>query len=389
MDGRAHWRVTALVAVFALGVAACGGGSKKTTTAGSTSGGALKIGFFGALTGDSAQLGINIRNGVKLAVDQHNKTAKTKVTLVQYDSAGDPAQAPQLAQKAISDKVAAIIGPAFSGESKVADPIFEQGQIPNLTPSATNAKLQLNGWKYFHRLLANDDFQAPADADYVAQKLKDKKVAVIDDASEYGKGLADGVRQKLGSAVVVNDSVDPKAAAGNYSSTVNKVNAAKADAIFYGGYYADAGKLVKQLRDSGDKAVFETDDGSLDPKFVADGGSAAEGTFITCACLLATASSDPAAVQFTKDYKASSGIDPGTYSTEGYDGARAVLMAVDAGNTTGPTINNFLKTIDFKGVTKQIKFDAQGEVTGGSIYMYEVKSGKLALLGPENTITAP
>jgi len=382
MDGRIHWRLTALAGVVALTVAACGGGGgKKSTTASSTGG--PKIGFFGALTGDNAQLGINIRNGVKLAIDQHNKTAKTKVALVQYDSAGDPAQAPQLAQKAISDKVVAIIGPAFSGESKVADPIFEQAQIPNLTPSATNAKLQLNGWKYFHRLLANDDSQAPADSDFEASKLKDKRVAVIDDASEYGKGLADTVRQKLGAAVVVNDSVDPKAAAGNYSSTVNKVNAAKADSIFYGGYYADAAKLLKQLRDSGDKVPFESDDGSLDPKFVAGAGSAADGAFISCACLLATASSDPAAVQFTKDYKASSGQDPGTYSTEGYDGARAVLMAIDAGNTTGPTINNFLKTIDLKGITKQIKFDAQGEVTGGSIYMYEVKNGKLALLGPE------
>src|SRR5207237_10161801 len=117
MVRRISWRLTALAGVVALTAAACGGGGgKKSTTASSTGG--PKIGFFGALTGDNAQLGINIRNGVKLAIDQHNKTAKTKVALVQYDSDGDHAQAPQLAQKAISDQVVAIIGQAFSGVSK-------------------------------------------------------------------------------------------------------------------------------------------------------------------------------------------------------------------------------------------------------------------------------
>ncbi|MBV8162000.1 MAG: branched-chain amino acid ABC transporter substrate-binding protein [Acidimicrobiia bacterium] len=384
MNGGARLRVVAVVAVFAVVAVACGGGSSSS----GSSGGAVKIGFFGALTGNnSPQLGINIRNGVKLAIDQHNKTAKTKVTLVQYDSQGDPAQAPQLAQRAISDKVAAVIGPAFSGESKAADPIFEQAQIPNLTPSATNAKLQLNGWKYFHRLLANDDFQGPADADYISKKLAAKKVAVIDDASEYGKGLADVVRQKLGSAVAVNDSVDPKAAAGNYSSTVNKVNAGKVDAVFYGGYYADAGPLLKQLRDAQFKGAFESGDGSLDQKLIDEAGAtAAEGAYVTCACVLAGTSTDPAAQTFASDYKASSGQDAGTYSAEAYDGANAVLKAIDAGNTTGPAIDNFLTTLDFKGVTKEIKFDPQGEVQGGGIYMYQVKNGKLALLGDVKTL---
>ncbi|MBV8979739.1 MAG: branched-chain amino acid ABC transporter substrate-binding protein [Acidimicrobiia bacterium] len=380
-------RVVAVAAVMATVVAACGGGSSKSSSSGS-SGSAIKIGFFGALTGsNSPQLGINIRNGEKLAMDQYNKTAKTKVTLVPYDSQGDPAQAPQLAQKAISDKVVAVIGPAFSGESKAADPIFEQGQIPNLSASATNAKLQLNGWKYFHRLLANDDKQGPADADYISKKLAAKKVAVIDDASEYGKGLGDVVRSKLGSAVTVNDSVDPKAAAGNYSSTVNKVNAGKVDAVFYGGYYQDAGPLLKQLRDGQFKGAFVSGDGSLDQKLIDEAGTtAAEGAYITCACLLAGASSDPAAQQFTKDYKASSGADPGTYSAEAYDGTNAVLKAIAAGNTTAQTINQFLTTVDFKGITKEIKFDPQGEVQGGAIYMYQVKDGKLALLGDVNTL---
>ncbi|MBV8295369.1 MAG: branched-chain amino acid ABC transporter substrate-binding protein [Acidimicrobiia bacterium] len=382
MNGGTRLRVIAVAAVFAIAAASCGGSS------GTSSSNGLKVGFFGALTGsNSPQLGINIRNGEKLAIDQYNKTAKTKVTLVEYDSQGDPAQAPQLAQRAISDKVVALVGPAFSGESKVADPIFEQAKIPNLTPSATNAKLQLNGWKYFHRLLANDDSQGPADADYISMKLKAAKVAVIDDASEYGKGLADVVRQKLGSAVTVTDSVDPKAAAGNYSSTVNKVNAGHVDAVFYGGYYADAGPLLKQLRDGQYKGAFESGDGSLDQKLIDEAGAtAAEGAYITCACVLAGSSTNPAAQTFATDYKAAFSADPGTYSAEAFDGANAVLKAIAAGNTTGSAIDSYLTSIDFAGITKQIKFDPQGEVQGGGIYMYQVKNGKLTLLGDVKTL---
>src|SRR6266568_8190528 len=144
-------RGVALVAVFALAVAACGGGGSKTSTGGG-GGGGVKIGFFGALTGSGAQLGINEFDGINLAVTQHNKkSGAKKVTLIPYDSTGSATQAPQLAQKVIADKTVAIIGPAFSGESKAANPIFQQAGIVNVTCSATNPKLAQNGWTYWHR----------------------------------------------------------------------------------------------------------------------------------------------------------------------------------------------------------------------------------------------
>ncbi|MGI8492691.1 MAG: ABC transporter substrate-binding protein, partial [Acidimicrobiales bacterium] len=159
--GPVRLRMLALVGVAALGVAACSSSSKTTTTptttGGTTGGGALQIGFFGALTGPNAQLGINIKNGERLAIDQYNKTnPASKVTLDAFDSQGDPAQAPQGAQKMITDKVLAVIGPAFSGESEAADPLFEQAGIPNISASATRVDLAQKGWKYFHRALADD-----------------------------------------------------------------------------------------------------------------------------------------------------------------------------------------------------------------------------------------
>jgi len=284
-----------------------------------------------------------------------------------------------------------IIGPAFSGESRAADPIFEEAKIPNISPSATNALLSTNGWAYFHRVLANDSAQAPADADFIAKKLGAKNVAVIDDASEYGKGLADEVRTKLKAAGVtlkVGDSgeaIDPKAP--DYSTTVNKVKAANVDAIFYGGYYAEAGKLVKQLRDAGVKSTFVSGDGTLDAKFIEGGGAAAEGANVSCPCNLLINTDDPDAKAFAEAYKAAYGTDPATYSGEGFDAANAFLKAIEAGKTTGPDINEYLKTIDLKGVSKQIKFESNGEVAGNVIYMYEVKNSQIGLLGDVNELT--
>src|SRR3981081_1579369 len=188
--------VKALVVLTALGLgaAACGSSKKSSTSSGGVAGGAIKSGYFGALTGPNAQLGINAYNGEKLAIDQFNQKNGNLIDLVKYDSQSDPAQAPQLAQKVISDKTVAVVSPLFSGESKVSDPIFEQAGVVNVTASATNPKLAQNGWKYFHRAVGNDNAQGPAAAKYIRKKLNAKTVAVVDDNEEYSLGIGDIVR---------------------------------------------------------------------------------------------------------------------------------------------------------------------------------------------------
>jgi branched-chain amino acid transport system substrate-binding protein len=390
-------RALALVALAALGLAACSSSSKTTTptTASSSGGGAsggggaaLKVGFFGALTGSNAQLGINIENGVKLAISQYNQTnPKNPVTLDAFDSQGDPSQANNGATKLINDKVVAVIGPAFSGESAAADPIFESAQIPNVSASATNVKLAQNGWKYFHRVLADDSLQGPADADYIVKTLNEKNVAVIDDNSTYGKGLADAVRQQLptaGGKDVLDDHVDPNGA--DYGSTVNKIVSANAQAVFYGGYYDAAGRLVKQLRAAGYKGTFMSGDGSEDNRFVTDSGgtvgqagSPAEGAYLSCAC--ADESNNPSAASFVSAYKSMFGTGPAIYSAEAYDATNFVLAAIKAGNTTGPAINSYLAGNSWSGITKTVKFLANGNISGGSIYVYKVENGTLVQIG--------
>jgi branched-chain amino acid transport system substrate-binding protein len=385
--------------VTGLALAACSSSSKTTTPPTTSSSGAatpttassgtgssgatsVKIGFFGALTGADAQLGINIENGVKLAISQYNAASPSvKVTLDAFDSQGDPSQASNGAQKLISDKDVAVIGPAFSGESEVADPIFEQAQIPNVSASATATDLAQKGRKYFHRVVADDSAQGPADADYLVKTKGATTVAVIDDSSSYGEGLGDSVRATLktnGGKDVLDDHIDPKGS--DYGATVNKVLAAKPGAVFFGGYYDAAGRLVNQLRAKGYTGLFMSGDGSEDARFVSDaGGSPAEGAFLSCAC--ADTTNNPNAQSFNAAYRAQFGSAPAIYSAEAFDATNSVLAAIKAGNTTGPTINTYLATISYQGITKTIKFQPDGNIFGSTIYIYEVKSGKIVQIG--------
>lgn len=377
------WRLLAVLLGLTILAAACGGGDNGGSE---TSGGAggkcpsgMKIGFFGALTGDAANLGINIRNGAKLAINQWNKdNPDCKVTLAEFDSQGDPTQAPGLAQKAAEDKkIVAIVGPAFSGESAQANPLFNEAGLPLVTASATNPDLAKQSFSVFHRALANDSAQGPAVGKYILDTLKGKKVAVIDDASEYGKGLADIVRKTIkdgGATVATSESIDPKA--DDYSATVNKIVADKPDTVFYGGYYREAGLLVKQLRDAGVDAKFVSGDGSLDPGFVKNAGaSAADGAVITCPCA-------PSPADFTSAYKDAFSKDPGTYSPEAYDSTNIILQAIKHGKYDRKSINTYISGINYKGITKDFKFDKTGEVEAITIYAYPVADGKIGVGKP-------
>ncbi|ACZ85911.1 leucine-, isoleucine-, valine-, threonine-, and alanine-binding protein [Streptosporangium roseum] len=382
--------VLAAGVALTLGLAACGdGGTEAKPADGGSSAaasGTVKIGFMGDLTGPNAGIVIPPRNGAKLVIDEYNKTnPAVKVELVEYDSQGDPSKAVALAQQAIkTDKVASMIGPAFSGESAQVGPVLEEAAIPSITASATNTKLAENGWKFWHRILPNDSVQGPGIADFIAGAAAAKNVFVIDDKSEYGKPLADAVRTQLTSkgAKVTDDSLDP--AESDFSSVVNKVAAAKPDAIFFGGYYAAAGNLLKQLRDKGVKdAKFFSGDGSLDRGLI-DGAGApnAEGALVGCPCYIATPDVTDAKVKgFADAYKAAFSADPSIYAAEGYDAATVFIEAIKAGNTTPDKINTFIGTVDLAGVSKQVKFGPNGEVEAKDIYMYQVKDGAITLLG--------
>jgi len=384
-------RSVVVVSAASLALAACSSsGSSPSSSAGG--GGNVKIGFMGDLTGANKALGINIRNGAKLAIDQYNATnPATKITLVEYDSQGDPKQASSLAPKAVDDGIVGLVGPAFSGETADTGAIWQEAGVPFISASATRVALATNGWSTFHRVLADDGFQGPGVANVLIKALAAKKVAVIDDKSEYGKGLADAVATALtagGVAIPVREAV---AAEGtnvpNYSSTITKIKGAGVDAIFYGGYYAQAGPFAKQLKDGGVTARFVSGDGSLDPAFITGAGAAADGAILSCACALINAAATGTSKTFYDAYQAAFSAEPGTYSPEGYDAATVFINGIKEGKTTRADLAGYVGGVNFAGVSKQIQFETNGNIKGGTILMYEVKGGKIVAIGTSDSTT--
>jgi len=385
------WTVAVTFTVLGLALTACGtssdddGGTEPTDSGPSSSdstggGGATcdaKIAFLGPQTGDYANLGINITNGINVALADFKKdNPNCKVSMQAYDSQGDPEKATPLAQQIINDDaIIGVVGPTFSGETDATGPAFNEAGLVTVSASATNPDLSTNGWTTFHRVLGNDDTQAPAVAKYIEGTLGATKVFVVDDASEYGKGLADGVKDDLGNLVGDTDTVQQKQT--DFSPTVTKVVASDADVLFYGGYYAEAGLFMKQLRSGGWEGTFVSGDGSDDPGFVeAAGAAAAEGAILTCPCA-------PVTPEFTSEYKSvNNGAEPGTYSAEGYDSAMVLLSGIAEGNQDRGSLLDWVNNYDAEGLTKHIKFDDTGEVSTVVIYAYTVKDGTIVLDQP-------
>jgi branched-chain amino acid transport system substrate-binding protein len=361
------------VAVIGLiaGAAACNSDSGSSGTSGSSNCG-YKLAFFGALTGSNANLGVNIEQGFELALDQYNaKKGAGCITVAKFDSQGAPAVAPGVARQLVTDKkILGIVGPPFSGESEAADPIFEAAGIPTITPSATRVSLSANGWKVFHRAVANDASQGPAAGNYIKNTMKAAKVFVADDQSAYGAGLADEVKKTLGAAVVGTDKVEADGKQTDFSATVQKVVSSGATVLFYGGYYQNGGLIRKQLTASGWKGTLVGGDGMDDPGLAKAAGNAnAVGTILTCPC----APPEKSSGTFVTDYKAKWNVAAGTYSDVAFDAANMYLAGLDAGNTTPEKMNTYLSTIDFKGIANEYKFTDKGELDPSLIKVWTFK----------------
>ncbi len=367
--------VAAVAGVAALALTAAGCGSSSSSSSGSACG-HYNLAFLGAETGPNGALGQNMVGGIKLALKEYNdKHASCTVGFKGFDSQGDKTAATPLATTIIHDpSIVGLVGPGFSGESLATGATFFADGLPSISPSATNVTITQQGWTTWHRVIGNDAAQGAADAKYLTNTAKATKVYVIQDDSDYGKGLATVVKGALGSAVTGTDQV----ATGqtNFSATVAKVTGANSDAVFYGGYYAESSLLVKQLRQAGYKGLFMSGDGSEDPAFVTGAGAAAaEGAVLT-------APAGPAPAAFNTKYQAVNGSPAGLYSTQAYDAANIFLAALGAGKTSHKDINAFIATYTANGASGPIAFDSKGDITASTIYAYIVKGGKLDTANP-------
>lgn len=375
------------VAVIGLiaGAAACNSSSSSDDASSSNAKCGYELAYFGALTGSSANLGVNIEQGYELAVSQYNdKNGANCIVAKKFDSQGAPEVAPGVARSLVADKkIIGIVGPPFSGESQAADPIFEAAGIPTITPSATNIALSTNGWKTFHRAVASDAAQGPSAANYIKNTLKATKVYVADDQSAYGAGLSKGVTATLGSLVVGSDKTEGDGKATDFSGLVQKVIGSKATVLFYGGYYSNAGLIRKQLTSSGWTGTMVGGDGMNDPGLAkAAGNAAAAGTILTCPCSPST----KAGGTFVADYKAKWNQDAGTYSDVAFDAANIFLAGIDAGNTTATKLNTYLSTVDYKGIANEYKFTSVGELDPALVKVWAFKVDASGVPQPDQEI---
>jgi branched-chain amino acid transport system substrate-binding protein len=334
------------------------------------------IAYAGAETGPNAQLGINEINGIQVALNQHNKAnADCQVKLKKYDTEGDPAKAVGPVTKAVANKATVgMIGLPFSGESKATGNILESAGMVHITASATGPALTQNGWKTFFRGLGNDNVQGPAVA-ALAKKLGAKKVYVVQDDSEYGVGLGATTKKALGGSLAGQDKVTT--GQKDFGSTISKITASKADAVFYSGYYAEGAPLDSQLAAAGFKGVFIGPDGVKDDQFIKQAGSASSNAYFTCPCIPGELVPD-----FATAYKGvAKGAAPGTYSLEAYDATTILLAGIDAGNTTRAKLLDFVTNYDGQGFSKNFKWDSTGELSDLTVYGYKVQDGKIVSVG--------
>jgi branched-chain amino acid transport system substrate-binding protein len=341
----------------------------------------IKIGHVGPLTGGIAHLGKDNENGALLAVEQANE-AKLKIdgkdakfVFVGEDDQADPKVGTTVAQKLVDAKVAGVVGHLNSGTSIPASDIYNKAGIPVISGSATNPKLTEQGFKNQFRVVGRDDQQGPAIASYLAASKKPKLVAVIDDATAYGEGIANEVEKTLKAA---NIKVLPREKGTDkttdWKAILTKVKGKKPDAVFYGGMDATGGPLIKQGRELGVKAVFSFGDGACTDEMTKLAGAAADGLL----CSQAGIPPQAADKKFTEAYKKRFNADPILYAPFTFDAANLLIAAMKQANSADPAkYLPELAKIDFTGATGKIAFDEKGDRKDAEMTIFTMKDGKL------------
>jgi branched-chain amino acid transport system substrate-binding protein len=369
-----------------------GNGGSGLGGGGNNSGGAgnanktYKIGWQGPLSGDNQQLGINEVNGSRLAVKQANEKGDLgfKLEMVESDDVGTADKAPAAAAKLIQDPdILGVVGPAFSGPTSATGKTYAAANMGLISGSATNATLTSSGFTTFHRVVPTDGVEGTQLAEWLAKKFK--TVFVVDDTSTYGKGVADVVRKVLQEKGTKITNQGVAANTQDYGAIAQRVTQSKAEALFYGGYDAQAALFAKALAASGYKGLKMTGNGGKSSVFTSGAGAAGNGWYFACGCQDATTA--PEAQEFAKAYEEMFNTPPSTYSPESYDATNALIEALKAavkntnGNPTRKAVVDEIDKLDYKGITAQIKFAPNGEVANATVNLYTQKDGKIVMLG--------
>ena len=383
---KSHITKSALaLAASALLLAACGKNGDKSTAVPSDAV-EVKIGHVAPLTGPIAHLGKDNENGARLALEEINKAGltidgkKVVLTLVPEDDAEDPKTATQVAQKLVDAKVVGVVGHLNSGTSIPASRIYSDAGITQVSPSATNPDYTKQGFKTTYRLVATDAQQGPALANYVANTLKAKTVAIIDDSTQYGKGLADEFEKTVkaaGMKVVTREASNNKAT--DFKAILTKIKGSKPDVIMYGGMDATGGPLTKQAAELGIKAKVVGGDGMCTEKLAELAGEAVVN--VTCSEAGMALSKMAQGADFQRRYKERFNTDVQIYAPFTYDAVYVLVDSMKRSNSTDPAkILAAMPDTKMQGLVGNIAFDNKGDMKEGVITLYDFKDKNKTVL---------
>ena len=352
----------------------------------------VRIGSAAPVSGPVAHLGKDTENGARLAIEDLNARGAMidgkKVTwvLLAEDDASDPKQGTAVAQKLVDAGVAGVIGHLNSGTTVPASKIYHAAGIVQISPATTSALYTHQGFKTTFRVVANDNMIGHALARYAVETLKARKIAVIDDRTAFGQGLADqfvkGVRATPGGAALIVGREYTTDKATDFNAILTTLRAKNPDVIFYGGMDAVAGPMLKQMKALGMQGKFVSGDGVCSEKMPRLAGDALGEGRVTCVVAGGvTGPQEATLAAFMTRYQQRFHVPVQTYSPYAYDAVMAMATAMQQAKSASPAVYlPVLARITYQGVTGRIAFDANGDLRDAALTLYTFRQGKMSKL---------
>jgi branched-chain amino acid transport system substrate-binding protein len=371
-----------LVLIVSVSVLGCNK-QKSTSASGAGSNELLvKIGAAAPLTGPQAHIGKDNENGTRMAIEDANAKGiviggkKVHFELLSEDDQTDPKTATIVAQKLVDAQVNGIIGHLNSGTTIPASRIYNDNGIPQISPSATAVAYTTQGFKTAFRLTANDSQQGHVLGEFAAKNLAAKKIAVIDDRTAYGQGLADEFIKATvasGAQIVAHEFTTDKAV--DFAAVLTSIKSKQPDLIFFGGMDPQGAPMIKQLRGLGMKTQFMMGDGGYTPKLIDNAGAVAEGTYASLPGV--PLDKMPNGRDFSARYEAKFKQPIQQYAPYCYDAVNVMIAAMQqAGSAEPAKYLPLLGKVTHEGVTAKIVFDEKGDLKSGAVTLYQVQHGK-------------
>ncbi|RQP22885.1 branched-chain amino acid ABC transporter substrate-binding protein [Albitalea terrae] len=346
----------------------------------------VKIGHVGPTSGGIAHLGKDNEMGARMAIDELNAKGvtiggkKVKFELLAEDDAGDPKQGTAVAQKLADAKVMGVVGHLNSGTSIPASKVYSDAGIPQISPSATNPKFTRNGYKTTFRVVADDVHLGGTLGRYAVNELKGKSIAVIDDRTAYGQGVAEEFEKAVkaaGGSIAERQFTTDKAT--DFTAILTAVKSKKPDVVFYGGMDAVAGPMIRQMKQLGINAKFMGGDGICSselPKLAA--GSMADGQVICAEAGGVEGKQKVGMDKFKADFKKKFNVDVQIYAPYVYDAVNVMVAAMVKAGSAEPAkyLPVLAKTTNYHGVTGDITFDEKGDIKNGALTLFTYKGEK-------------